>query len=95
MRTSTSPGANCPEAVAAKIDDVRSRAAEHGRTPRFGIRLHVIVRETEHEAWVAAESLIRHVDERAIAAATRHSLAWTPKASDAWPRSMPATCRGW
>jgi alkanesulfonate monooxygenase len=58
-----------PEAVALKIDDIRSRAAEHGRSPRFGIRLHIIVRETEREAWAAADSLIRHVDERAIAAA--------------------------
>jgi alkanesulfonate monooxygenase len=58
-----------PEAVEAKILDVKARAAEHGRTMRFGIRLHVIVRETEDEAWAAANSLIRHVDERAIAAA--------------------------
>jgi alkanesulfonate monooxygenase len=58
-----------PEAVALKIDDIRSRAAEHGRSPRFGIRLHIIVRETERDAWAAADSLIRHVDERAIAAA--------------------------
>jgi alkanesulfonate monooxygenase len=58
-----------PEAVEAKIEDMRSRAAEHGRVVRFGIRLDVIVRETEREAWDAASSLIRHVDERAIAAA--------------------------
>lgn len=58
-----------PEAVAAKIDDVRKRAADLGRTPRFGIRLHAIVRETEREAWEAADALIRHVDDRAIASA--------------------------
>jgi len=58
-----------PEAVEAKILDIKARAAEFGRTLRFGIRLHIIVRETEHEAWAAANSLIRHVDERAVAAA--------------------------
>ncbi|MBL1592226.1 LLM class flavin-dependent oxidoreductase, partial [Klebsiella pneumoniae] len=40
-----------PAAVAEKLADVRARAAKHGRTVRFGIRLHVIVRETEDEAW--------------------------------------------
>jgi alkanesulfonate monooxygenase len=37
----------------------------------FGIRLHVIVRETEQEAWQAAENLIRYIDDDAIATAQR------------------------
>ncbi|WP_348226262.1 LLM class flavin-dependent oxidoreductase, partial [Salmonella enterica] len=44
-----------------KIADVRARAARHGRTVKFGIRLHVIVRETDEAAWAAAEELIGHV----------------------------------
>lgn len=36
---------------------------------RFGIRLHVIVRETEEEAWEAADRLISHLDEETIAKA--------------------------
>ena len=36
---------------------------------RFGIRLHVIVRETEEEAWRDAETLISRVDEATIARA--------------------------
>lgn len=35
-----------PAAVAEKIADIRRRAEARGRTIRFGIRLHVIVRET-------------------------------------------------
>ena len=31
--------------------DMRERAARKGRTLKFGIRLHVIVRETEDAAW--------------------------------------------
>ncbi|MEB0139007.1 MULTISPECIES: FMNH2-dependent alkanesulfonate monooxygenase [unclassified Undibacterium] len=58
-----------PAAVAAKIADMRARAARHGRTLRFGIRLHVIVRETNAEAWAAAEDLIRFVDDEVIARA--------------------------
>ncbi|MFC3607212.1 FMNH2-dependent alkanesulfonate monooxygenase [Stutzerimonas tarimensis] len=58
-----------PEAVAEKIADVRARAAQHGRTVRFGIRLHVIVRETNEEAWAAADRLISHLDDSTIAKA--------------------------
>jgi alkanesulfonate monooxygenase len=58
-----------PAAVAAKIADVRARAAKRGRTIRFGIRLHVIVRETSEEAWAAADALISHLDDETIAKA--------------------------
>ncbi len=36
---------------------------------RFGIRLHVIVRETNEEAWQAADRLISHLDDDTIAKA--------------------------
>ena len=58
-----------PADVAVKIAEARAAAAARGRTLQFGIRLHVIVRETANEAWQAAESLIRHVDDAAIATA--------------------------
>ena len=58
-----------PDAVAQKIADMRERAARHGRALRFGIRLHVIVRETAKEAWHAADDLIEHLDDSAVAAA--------------------------
>lgn len=61
-----------PEKVAAKLDDVRKRAADQGREMRFGIRLHAIVRETEKEAWTAAEKLIEYVDDETIAAAKKN-----------------------
>ncbi|NHN79658.1 FMNH2-dependent alkanesulfonate monooxygenase [Azotobacter chroococcum] len=58
-----------PAAVAEKIADVRERANKYGRTVRFGVRLHVIVRETNEEAWAAAEKLISHLDDETIAKA--------------------------
>lgn len=58
-----------PAAVAEKIADMRERAAKHGRTLKFGIRLHVIVRETNEEAWKAADELIQYVDDDLIARA--------------------------
>ncbi|MBB3193654.1 FMNH2-dependent alkanesulfonate monooxygenase [Roseateles terrae] len=58
-----------PEAVAQKLADVKARAAARGRTLQYGIRLHVIVRETEDEAWRAAAELVQHLDEDVVAAA--------------------------
>lgn len=58
-----------PAEVAKKIADVREKAARHGRAVKFGIRLHVIVRETDAQAWQAAEDLIRHVNDETVAQA--------------------------
>jgi len=60
-----------PAQVPEKIASVRRLAEVEGRTLRFGIRLHVIVRETESEAWDAANDLIRYVDDDAIAKAQK------------------------
>jgi alkanesulfonate monooxygenase len=61
-------------AVAEKIAAARKRAAARGRTLRFGIRLHFIVRETETEAWTAADRLISRVSDAQIASAQRRFL---------------------
>jgi len=55
-----------PLEVARKLADVRERAERLGRKPSFGIRLHVIVRETEEAAWQAADELISHVDDATV-----------------------------
>ncbi len=55
-----------PAEVAKKIADVREKAERHGRTVRFGIRLHVIVRETDAEAWAAADRLISRLKDETV-----------------------------
>ncbi len=55
-----------PQAVGEKIADVRRRATALGRAVRFGVRLHVIVRETSEEAWAAADRLISNLDDESI-----------------------------
>ena len=55
--------------LAEKIDRVRKATAAQGRTIRFGLRIHLIVRETEDEAWAAADRLISHVTDDLIAEA--------------------------
>jgi len=58
-----------PAEVAKKVADVRARAAKLGRSVKFGIRLHVIVRETDAEAWAAADALISKLDDKTVATA--------------------------
>jgi alkanesulfonate monooxygenase len=58
-----------PAAVAEKVARVSAAAAKRGRKLSFGIRLHVIVRETNAEAWKAADDLIKHVTDETIASA--------------------------
>ncbi len=60
-----------PAAVGAKIAAMRALAAAQGRELSFGIRLHVIVRETAEEAWREAGKLIEHVDDATIAEAQK------------------------
>jgi alkanesulfonate monooxygenase len=59
------------EQVKEKLDAARARAAAHGRTLKFGLRLHLIVRETDDEAWAAADRLISRLSDDAIASAQK------------------------
>ncbi|WP_409179551.1 LLM class flavin-dependent oxidoreductase [Amycolatopsis sp. VS8301801F10] len=47
-----------PHLLKEKLERVRERAAAHGRELRLGLRLHLIVRDTEEEAWAAADRLL-------------------------------------
>ncbi|OLP60882.1 alkanesulfonate monooxygenase, FMNH(2)-dependent [Xaviernesmea oryzae] len=58
-----------PAQVGEKIAQVRASAAKRGREVSFGIRLHFIVRETDDEAWEAADRLISKLSDETIAKA--------------------------
>jgi alkanesulfonate monooxygenase len=60
-----------PAQVAEKIGRVRDLAAAQGRQIRFGLRIHVITRDTEAQAWADADRLIAGIDEATIAAGQR------------------------
>lgn len=49
--------------LAETMRDLSHRAARFGRTIDFGLRIHVIVRETEREAKAAAERLVSKLDD--------------------------------
>ncbi|WP_405776780.1 LLM class flavin-dependent oxidoreductase [Streptomyces sp. NBC_01538] len=51
-----------PAQVAEKIAWVRGLAAKQGRTLRFGIRLHVITRDTAEAAWAEADRILAGFD---------------------------------
>jgi alkanesulfonate monooxygenase len=60
-----------PQAAAAKIKQVRELAERHGRTMRFGIRLHTITRDTSAAAWAVAEELVKELTPEQIEQATK------------------------
>lgn len=62
------------DSVAATIVDMQARAARFERELRYGLRAHVIVRETEAEARNAAERLVSRLDDDTGAAIRAKSL---------------------
>lgn len=58
-----------PAVEAARVARLRAAAAQRGRQLRFGIRLHVISRDTEAEAWAVADRLLSGLSEDSIKAA--------------------------
>lgn len=52
--------------VAEKIAWIRALAAQEGRTVRFGIRLHVITRDTSEQAWAEADRLLAGFDPQTV-----------------------------
>jgi len=60
--------------VAETITDMRTRADRFGRTLRYGLRAHMVVRETETEARAAADRLISRLDAETGAAIKGRSL---------------------
>jgi alkanesulfonate monooxygenase len=55
-----------PDAVAGKIAWIRGLAEAQGREVRFGIRLHVITRDTSDAAWAQAEKLLEGIPQKMI-----------------------------
>jgi len=51
------------EVLARRMQDVHARAAAHGRTLDYGLRVHMIVRDTEAEARDYADHLVSKLDD--------------------------------
>jgi alkanesulfonate monooxygenase len=61
-----------PAMMKEKFDQVREKAAQYGRTVRFGVRAHIFVRERAEDAWAAAQHVLHHADLEAIASRQAH-----------------------
>jgi alkanesulfonate monooxygenase len=60
--------------VAGTVAEMRIRAEKYGRTLRYGLRTHVIVRESEAEARAAAAQLVSRLDPQSGATIRKRSL---------------------
>jgi len=58
---------DAPEVIEARLDTMRGLAAQHGRTLQYGIRLYLVVRDTDDEAWDEAARILRTMDPDTIA----------------------------
>ena len=73
-----------------RITRMRAKAALQGRALRFGLRLHVLARETEAEAQAAARYLVDGVSEATLARA-RATLTATDSAGESRQRAFAMT----
>ncbi len=55
------------EAVAARIERLRELAVQQGRALRFGLRIHVLSRDTSEEAWAEADRIQAGFDPAVVA----------------------------
>ena len=82
-----------PSMVRERLQRVRKLAELQGRSLRFGIRLHIIARETEAVAWREAQRLIDELPDQAIKEAQK-ALASQESVGQARMRSLHQGKRG-
>ena len=70
------------ETTARRMGDSRDSFKRHGRSPSFGLRTHLVVRDSEAEAWKVAEDLIAHADPE-VKAQRQAAIAGTPMVGQA------------
>lgn len=82
-----------PEKIGEEIKTMRQRAAKYGREHeiQFSMRLQVIVRETEEEAWAAADRLIEGADTPAAKAFVKHLESSASSAANNRQRELSKT----
>lgn len=61
-----------PEMILPRLASVRDKAAALGRELEYGIRFHVIARETSKAAWEFAENLVSNITDDAVGTAQQY-----------------------
>jgi alkanesulfonate monooxygenase len=82
-----------PPMVRDRIASAQQQASRFGRTLRFGIRLHVITRDSEDEAWAEAKRLLDAIPQATIEQAQR-TLAATESEGQARMLALHGGRRG-
>lgn len=74
------------DALTTKFDQVRERTAAIGRRAKFAVRLEVLARDTEDEAWEEIRRGWQHVDRDALRGPDGDSVGWLRSLSFfSWP----------
>jgi dimethylsulfone monooxygenase len=84
---------NTTQAIAAQVDDIRTKAATAGRSPgapKIGMNAFIIARETEEEAKKVLADIIEHADAEAVNAfgdAAKQAGKASPEGQGNWATS--------
>jgi FMNH2-dependent dimethyl sulfone monooxygenase len=81
---------NTVDAIRTQIDDLRSKAAQHGRRPKVGVNAFIIARDTAQEAKAVLDDIIRHADVEAVHAfgdAAKQAGKASPEGQGNWANS--------
>ncbi|HEY2575279.1 MAG TPA: LLM class flavin-dependent oxidoreductase [Streptosporangiaceae bacterium] len=81
-----------PAQVAGKIARVQEAAGAFGRKPRFGMRIHVITRDTAEDAWAEAARLLSYASDEDLAS-TQQTLAASESVGQQRQQSLLANYR--
>ena len=64
-----------PPQIEQRLDRMREKAAARGRALTFGIRLHVLGRDTSKQAWAEAQRMVDELDPARVAEVQRQLAA--------------------
>ena len=81
---------NTPEAIKAQIDDIRAKAAQHGRSVKIGVNAFVIARDTEDKAKTVLAEIIAKADPEAVNAfghEVKNAGKASPEGEGNWAKS--------
>ncbi|MEK7247806.1 MAG: LLM class flavin-dependent oxidoreductase [Chloroflexota bacterium] len=83
------------EMVRERIEDMKVRAAAVGRTLSFGLRIHVISRQTDEEARAAAEHLVSEIPDRFQEMVDKHHARGESEGEKRQRELVAASDDGW
>ncbi|ALN74833.1 dimethylsulfone monooxygenase SfnG [Aureimonas sp. AU20] len=81
---------NTPEGLAAQVEDIRAKAAEHGRSVKVGINAFAIVRDTEEEAFAVRDEIVAKANPDAVKAfghEVKNAGKASPEGEGNWAKS--------